>query len=142
MKKQYITIKKQLVLVSFIILSFCGFSQNNLQFSSVVFNSYSHNSSSTASVGTLVVPAGYVLKITSASSWLDNNDRSNMGQFSVGNHVLINDSRTYPNTAYTQPLIFPVWLPAGSYDVKADNISNFTTFHYTLSGIQFKVVSI
>ena len=137
MKKQYITIKKQLVTVSFIILSFCTFSQNNLQFSSVLLEEFTHNSTLATAVGSVNVPAGHVLKITSASQDLVNSQSRNYGKLTVGGFALTASS----GLNNTVNINFPVWFPAGTYVVKAENF-NTNPVIYKISGIQFKVVSI
>ena len=129
----------------FFILAFCtsnlSWGQNNLQFNSAVFNSIEGISNQQV-VGTIVVPVGKVLKIESTSVVAIENSQgvippihANQGNF----EAIINTTIAF-STEKNHTL--PIWLPAGSYNVRLYK-SGGQQYHntsFSYSGVLFNLV--
>ncbi|MCB9235364.1 MAG: hypothetical protein H6581_27160 [Bacteroidia bacterium] len=124
----------------------------SLSFDQVLFEEYSitipPNTAYFNTVGnsTLVVPAGKVLKIESIQSgYLSSTVPRPLNALSYFD-FFINDKWIYPNYSTSGVLSdFPIWLPAGSYDLKylygyGSTTSSTLTVKWSLSGVQFNVV--
>tara|TARA_B110001452_G_scaffold259453_1_gene255829 strand:- start:70 stop:468 length:399 start_codon:yes stop_codon:yes gene_type:complete len=110
---------------------------NNLQFSQVIFNEFTATTNSGwVSAGTLTVGTNKVLKITSASA---GRSGSQGGTLKIGSHYLVNTSNT------TNTTTFPIWLPAGTYDVQLYYYQGGyqpqpALCNGTISGVEFNIV--
>jgi hypothetical protein len=95
-------------------------------------------------IGTLVVPAGKVLKLESASFYRNAGSyrRTNnpLYSISIGDHVIIAKGSTTENINFLQNII---WLPSGTYSIIISTESS-TAFEagstITINGIEFNVV--
>ena len=138
---------KKLALIAFCFASFQLYSQGNLQFNQVVNSVFTSTFTGESTVGSITVPAGKVLKIESASLTWSNNPASpgspnrpvqpdGLSYIIVGTHVVWGGSS---NFSYDDKL--PIWLPSGTYDVKARPVSSTAYPNaVSISCIEFNIV--
>lgn len=119
--------------------------QGNLQFNQVILQDFSSSVAGWASpvVGTVTVPAGKVWKIEHAELWILStlrNTQSGAYSLFVGN-ALLHRSRGGTGNLNQGGDHFPVWLPAGTYDIVISN-ENGTPYNYvgTINAIEFNVI--
>jgi len=144
---------KTTILIMQLFLGITTFSQGNLQFNQtklieVTGNLVPNTTGGTLSVYTLVVPPGKTFKITSASITIFRPTSATpftasnyTALLKVGNTTL---SYFYPTGAgQWDQSKFPIWIPAGSYNMKIDyDCSNWTGLRADghISGIEFNIV--
>lgn len=125
---------KTLVFILPLFLSVNSFSQGDLQFNRVRFETiiFPSNTGGTQ-LDTLVVPQGKVLKITSISGLRNTRVTGAIGDHEVGPY----------GDAF--PAIFPIWLPSGAHIVRTTynyqySGTNPIVIKFSFSGIEFNVV--
>jgi hypothetical protein len=119
------------------------FSQGNLQFNRVVKEDIEATVVNTAStsMGSIMVPAGKVLKIESVSYVAKETSgtplaiNSGSDRAYIGNHVVWN-----PRSSLNQKANFPIWLPEGTHTVYGQRTTNSLPRIFSYSGIEFNVV--
>ena len=121
---------KHLFTFLLVAVSATSFAQGNLQFNQVI--NLSGIVPTSTSIATVTVPAGKVWKITSAS-WT----AANGGGPDV--YLCLDYNVIYRNGAGNQA-IFPIWLQAGSYDVRWCGSAGTSGYRYAISGVEFNVV--
>ncbi|MCB9233331.1 MAG: hypothetical protein H6581_16860 [Bacteroidia bacterium] len=98
----------------------------------------------------ITVPAGKVLKLESISAGYSSSSSSRYDPPSSNHYVFLNNSQIYgyvttPNVSYPQ-VNYPIWLPAGSYELRfvynssSPSSSITRNYHYFLSALEFEVV--
>ena len=138
MKKLFLSLS-----LLFGVLSFAS-AQGNLQFNQVIVQDFTATISSwtTATVGTITVPAGKVWKVEHADLWRQNSLRQTYDhEYSLFiNNILIHRAKgsTGSGNNYTDRL--PVWLPAGTYSIIISNEdSSSKDFVADINAIEFNV---
>ena len=116
-----------------------SFSQGNLQFKRARLESYTFSNIDPSSprYDTLVVTAGTVLKITSASLiTTDGHDfqDSYILTITINDHSVVNYNSRLTKT------YAPIWLGAGTYSIKAARSYSNSSTIFSFSGIEFNVV--
>jgi hypothetical protein len=132
---------KKIILFVLLAIGTKNFAQN-LHISQVKNLTFSGGVPATSAtvVGSVVVPAGKVLKIESSSFSLTNNglpeDEGSYPKFSA----FIDRHQLYTNSGF-QRVFFPIWLPAGTYDVVVESDdSSFGSTFVKISAIEFDLV--
>jgi len=126
-------------------LSCQTFAQGNLQFSQVILQDFNSTVAgwATVTVSSFTVPVGRVWKIEHAEAWYYSGVRSSAGSgFSLYlNNTLLRRSRSTAGNINQGGDHFPVWLPAGSYDIILASEAP-TSYNYTgsINAIEFNVV--
>ena len=129
---------KNILLILAIAFSSASFAQGNLQFNQVINSEYSGFVGSTGTnIGTIVVPAGKVLKIEDVSFSFILSSMPSI-HYLTGSQVAIGNLTVFHNFN-TQPVHFPIWLSEGSYTVFA-RVSSPITSTLSISAIEFNVV--
>lgn len=135
--------KSILTLIAVLGLFTISFAQGNLQFNQVILHEFTANFGgwSINTTSTITVPAGKVWKIEHCEAWTQSTMRSSTaGSFSLylGNTIVKHYKGT---TEGLTPDRFPIWLPAGTYDVIISNENSGTyTYVGTISAIEFNVI--
>ncbi|OFZ66502.1 MAG: hypothetical protein A3D92_05010 [Bacteroidetes bacterium RIFCSPHIGHO2_02_FULL_44_7] len=136
--------KSILLILSFVVTGQL-FAQGNLQFNQVILQDFNSTVAGWATVtsSTFTVPAGKVWKIEHAEAWYYLGVRSTAGSgFSLYvNNTLLRRSRSSSGNINQGGDHFPVWLPAGSYDIIIANETS-TSYNFTgsISAIEFNVI--
>ena len=125
--------KKALLLIAVLTISFVAKSQGNLQFNQVI--RIKHTTLTSGVAGTITVPAGKVWKIESASG-------GDAWELSVDGQIVYSSSQQVSGTTqswYVNTVTLPMWLGPGTYQITENTTytGNITT---VLSGIEFNVV--
>ena len=135
---------KKILLFIFTLFTFSfATSQGNLQFNNVLTMSF-EASSGNPDVKTITVPSGQVLKITSATCSHTSNQSYNDYQFlnfketTSTYYTLLATGRE--TTAKYVSETFPVWLKAGNYDFKFNNLQGSGTGTAIMTGIYFNII--
>ena len=118
-------------------------SQGNLQFNNVLTMSFEASAGNT-DVKTITVPSGQVLKITSATCSHTSNTNYNDNQF-LNFKETTNPYYTLLATGREGTIkyvseTFPVWLKAGNYDFKFNNLQGAGTGTAIMTGIYFNII--
>ena len=129
-------------IILFSVLAFASLNSNaqgNLQFNRAVFETIVDHSNVAPYVvkfDTLVVDSGKTLKITAVSTAIGNGTRS----VKLAGFDLI--PRSIGTVAV--PVVYPIWLPAGTYIIESfyrwSNIGLREDLSCKISGIEFNVV--
>lgn len=114
-----------------------AFAQGNLQFNRVV----SENTATVVgtneyeTIGTIVIPAGKVLKIESTSlTYIDGTDMN-----ILTNTVYIDRHIAWSGTNKAK-LFLPLWLPEGTYNIVTYASTSTPNTQFTYSAIEFNVI--
>ena len=137
MKGKYI-----LVFLIFITLSFNSKAQGNLQFSQVIQQSFNQAipTNSMATLSTITVPAGKVLKIETASMAGNILDIIPGSRLYIGNHCLWQLNYLSAGGLIVDRNL-PLWLNAGTYSLQVyHQYGSSTNLRTSFSGIEFNVI--
>ena len=135
---------KKLLVILAIAFSSASFAQGNLQFNQVMFLEYTTSvlGSATTTAGVITVPAGKVWKIEHANLYsVAGYPRTQAG----GRSLFINNTLIYrskgPSNAIHLVDSFPLWLPAGTYNIVIGNEQSSTyNINSSINAIEFNVV--
>lgn len=135
---------KTLVLLISLSISSLVSSQGNLQFNQVIFLEYTTASTeyATTTAGVITVPAGKVWKVEHANLYhVSGYPRTESG----GRSLFIGNTLIYRSKGATNAIdlvdSFPVWLPAGTYNIIVGNEAAGTyNVNSSINAIEFNVV--
>ena len=120
--------------------------QGNLQFNQVIIqniNAPSMGTYTTASVGTITVPAGKVWKIEHADLWIQSSLRQTQySEFSLYvDNILLRRYRGSTGSSHNYQDRLPVWLPAGTYSIFVSNEdSSVWSLVGDINAIEFNII--
>lgn len=127
---------KKLLLIIIVAISGSTFGQGNLQFNQVINQEFTIFIPGTPTVmGTIVVPAGKVLKIETCSMI----QGSQFIQTSSGDQVFIGNNTVFVGNTYSREGYLPLWLSEGSYNVTG-RVGSSTTSTFSYSAIEFNII--
>lgn len=138
---------KKIFSTFFLILLLTGAAeaQGNLQFNQVIVQDFTSTISSwtTATVSVITIPAGKVWKIEHADLWLQNSLRQTYdNEYSLFiDNILIHRAKGSTGSGNQYTSRFPVWLPAGTYNVIVSNEDSSTkNFVGDINAIEFNII--
>ena len=130
---------KKILLLSACLISLHLSAQGNLQFNRVINHTISGTVGLFATIGSVTVPAGKVWKLESANFTFTNAGR-NTALSSPAMVAYIGDNLIWDgNNSDGTKSLFPIWLPAGTFEVKASS-SNAWSMFININAIEFNVI--
>lgn len=131
---------KKILSITTLLISLSVSAQGNLQFNQVVkpVLNFVSNTLWTPSVGTITVPTGKVWKIETVT-YLGGNSGTWWPLVGLSDYVILEDFLVYDDDNNIKKL-FPLWLPSGTYTIKANQGTTNQDKRIAISAIEFNVL--